>query len=264
VHSSSTLKHLETDMRFKGKTAFVTGAASGIGQATAVMFAREGARVVIADLLEEEGQAVARSINEGGGAASFVKLDVTSEPDWKDAIAAAESEFGNVHVVVSNAGISGMVPEQEKVDYFDRLVAIHLRGTFLAIRHGGKSIARSGGGAIVTVSSVAAYMGMPGLHMGYCAVKAGILAMTRSAAGEYASAGVRVNAIVPGLLPPMRTSVVSADPQMRDAFFRTVPLGGTGTRDDAANAILFLASEQASYTTGTELVLDGGLLVYRA
>ena len=88
--------------------------------------------------------------------------------------------------------------------------------------------------------------------------------MTRSAAGEYASAGVRVNAIVPGLLPPMRPSVVSADPQMRDAFFRTVPLGGTGTRDDAANAILFLASEQASYTTGTELVLDGGLLVYRA
>ena len=251
-------------MRFKGKTAFVTGAASGIGETTATRFASEGARVIIADLLEQEGHAVARSINEAGGDASFVKLDVASETSWKSAIAAAENLFEGVHIVVSNAGISGMVPEQEKVDYFDRLTSIHLRGTFLAIRNGGKSIARAGGGSIVTVSSVAAYIGMPGLHMGYCAVKAGILAMTRSAAGEYAKSGVRVNAIVPGLLPPMRTSVVSADPQMRDAFFRTVPLGGIGTREDAANAILFLASEQAAYTTGAELVLDGGLLGYRS
>jgi NAD(P)-dependent dehydrogenase (short-subunit alcohol dehydrogenase family) len=156
-----------------------------------------------------------------------------------------------------------MVPDHEKVDYLDRLTSIHIRGTFLAIRHGARAITRAGGGSIITISSIAAYAGMPGLHMGYCAVKAGVLAMTRSAAGEYARSGIRVNAIVPGLLPPMRTSVVSADPKMREKFFETVPLGGTGKREDAANAILFLASEEAGYVTGAEILLDGGFLAYR-
>jgi NAD(P)-dependent dehydrogenase (short-subunit alcohol dehydrogenase family) len=250
-------------MRFTGKTAFVTGAASGIGEATARMFAREGARVVIADLLDQEGRAVAQSITEGGGEACFVKLDVTAEESWKEALQRAEQSFGAMHIVVSNAGISGMVPDHDKVDYLDRLTSIHIRGTFLAIRHGARAITRAGGGSIITISSIAAYAGMPGLHMGYCAVKAGVLAMTRSAAGEYAKAGIRVNAIVPGLLPPMRTSVVSADPKMREKFFETVPLGGTGKREDAANAILFLASEEAGYVTGAEILLDGGFLAYR-
>ncbi|MDK3022698.1 SDR family NAD(P)-dependent oxidoreductase [Cupriavidus taiwanensis] len=250
-------------MRFKDKTVFVTGAAGGIGEVTARMFAAEGARVVLADLLEDEGVAVTQAINETGGDASFVKLDVSSETDWRHAIASAEKVFGAVHVVVSNAGISGMVPDHENVDYMDRLTSVHIRGTFLAIRHGAKAIVRAGGGSIVTVSSVAAYCGLPGLHMGYAAVKAGVLGMTRCAAGEYARSGVRVNAIVPGLLPPMRTSVVSADPAMRKKFFETVPLGGTGGREDAANAILFLASDAAAYVTGAEVLLDGGFLAYR-
>lgn len=250
-------------MKFEGKTAFITGAASGIGEVTARQFAREGARVVIADLLEAEGRRVAESICADGGVAIAVKLDVTDEQSWKQAIATAEATFGNLHVMVSNAGISGYVPDHESVAYLDRLTAIHIRGTFLAIRMAAPSIVRAGGGAIVTVSSIAAYVGSTGLHMGYCAVKAGILAMTRSAAGEYARAGVRVNAIVPGLLPPMRTSVVSADPEMRIKFFEQVPLGGTGRREDAASAILYLASSDAAYVTGTEIMMDGGLLAYR-
>lgn len=250
-------------MKFSGKTVFITGSASGIGEATARMFASEGAQVVIADFLQKEGQSVAQSIVDTGGDAQFVKLDVSQEEDWKAALCQAEKKYKVVNVLINCAGISGMVPDHDNIDYLDKLTSIHIRGTFLALRLGGKSLVRAGGGAIVTVSSVAAYTGMPGLHMGYCAAKAGILAMTRSAAGEYAKHGIRVNAIVPGLLPPMRTSIVSADPKMRDKFFQTVPLGGGGTRNDAANAILFLASNESNYMTGAEILLDGGLLAYR-
>lgn len=251
-------------MKFSGKTVFITGSASGIGEATARVFANEGAQVVIADFLQEEGQHVVQSIVDKGGEAQFVKLNVSEEEGWRTALYQAEKKYKSINVLINCAGISGMVPDHNNVDYLDKLTSIHIRGTFLAIRLGGKALISAGGGAIVTVSSVAAYTGMPGLHMGYCAAKAGILAMTRSAAGEYAKHGIRVNAIVPGLLPPMRTSIISADSQMRDKFFQTVPLGGIGTRNDAANAVLFLASDESNYMTGAEILLDGGLLAYRS
>ncbi len=249
-------------MRLNGKVAVVTGASSGIGEATARLFAREGARVVIADMLEAEGLAVAASINSEGGNAAFVPLEVSDEGQWQNAIEFAQKQYGDVHVVVSNAGISGYVPDRNSTEYMDKLSAVHIRGNFLAIKHGAQAIARAGGGAIVTVSSIAAYSGFSGLHMGYSAVKGGVLAMTRCAAGEYASAGVRVNCVVPGLLPPMRTSVVSADPAMRAKFFERVPLGRGGKREEAASAILFLASDEAAYVTGTDIVVDGGYLAY--
>lgn len=249
-------------MRLDGKVALITGAASGIGENIARLFAKEGATIIVADMLEAEGREIVESLKKQGHQAAYVQLDVRDEADWQRAFESGIAQFGKVDTVISNAGISGYVPDRESTAYMDDLMAVHLRGTFLAFKHGAKAIGAAGGGAIVAMSSVAAYSGFAGMHMGYCAAKGGILAMVRCAAGEYAKAGVRVNAVVPGLLPSMRTSVVSADPEMRAKFFERVPLGRPGERADAANACLFLASSESAYVTGADIVVDGGYLIY--
>lgn len=247
-------------MRLEGRVVFITGAASGIGQEIARLFASEGASIIVADMLEEEGRQVANDISARNRRAIHVPLDVTDEAAWIRAFAAATEHFGKVDAVVSNAGISGYVPDRGSTSYFDQLTAVHLRGTFLAIKHGVKAISAAGGGSIVAMSSIAAYSGFAGLHMGYSAVKGGILAMVRCAAAEHGRSKVRINAVVPGLLPPMRTSVVSADPEMRAKFFERVPLGRGGERRDAAYASLYLTSDESAYVTGADIVVDGGYL----
>ena len=249
-------------MRFRNKVVMVTGGASGIGEACIRMFAAEGASVVVADLLDEEAGALCRAIRAEGGVATFIHLDVSQEGQWSAAIYELREKLGRLDVLVNSAGISGFVHDRENTAYLDRIMAIHLRGCFLAIKHGAPAIARSGGGAIVTLSSIAAYEGFEGQHMGYNAAKAGVLAMTRCAAGEYARQGVRVNSVVPGLMTPMRTSVVSADPVMRARFFERVPINREGTAEEAAKAVLFLSSDEASYLTGADLVVDGGYTAY--
>ncbi len=253
-------------MRFRNKVVMVTGGASGIGEACVRLFAAEGASVVVADLLDEEAGALCREIEEGGkiagGGATCVHLDVAQETQWSAAIDAVHEKYGRLDVLVNSAGISGFVHDRDSTEYLDRIMAIHLRGCFLAIKYAASAIARSGGGAIVTLSSIAAYEGFNGQHMGYNAAKAGVLAMTRCAAGEYARQGVRVNSVVPGLMTPMRTSVVSADPIMRARFFERVPINREGTAQEAAKAVLFLSSDDASYLTGTDLVVDGGYTAY--
>ena len=247
-------------MRLNDKVALISGAAHGMGEATARLFAREGAKVIIADVLEREGETVAQSIVANGGSAMFVRLDVAEEPQWIAAIAATIARYGRLDVLVNNAGISGAVPDRMSTEYFDRLMSINARGTFLGVKYAVAEMQKTGGGAIVNLSSISGFVGQAFVHMGYNAAKAAIRVLTKSAAVQYGKDGIRVNSVHPGMMPPMLTSVTAADPALREKVLATVPLGRAGTADEAAWAVLFLASDEASYITGTELVVDGGYL----
>ena len=247
-------------MRLKNKVALITGAAHGMGEATARLFAREGAKVIVADVLEREGETVVQSIVANGGSAMFVRLDVAEEQQWIAAMAATIARHGRLDVLVNNAGISGAVPDRMSTEYFDRLMSINARGTFLGVKYAVAEMQKTGGGAIVNLSSISGFVGQAFVHMGYNAAKAAIRVLTKSAAVQYGKDGIRVNSVHPGMMPPMLTSVTAADPVLREKVLATVPLGRAGTADEAAWAVLFLASDEASYITGTELVVDGGYL----
>ena len=245
-------------MRLAGKVAMVTGGASGMGRSEATIFAREGARVIVADQLEAEGKEVAKSI---GDAARFVKLDVTREPEWADAIAFAEREFGKLDILVNNAGISGTYqPDLTSTEAWDRVMDINAKGVFLGMKHAVPAMKRAGGGAIVNISSISGFAGQHGVHMAYNASKGAVRIMTKTAAVQWAADNIRVNSVHPGFMPAMRTSVGSANPEWRAKVLRAVPMKREGRVEEVAHAVLFLASDEASYITGTELVVDGGFL----
>ena len=247
-------------MRLKNKIALISGAASGMGESAARIFAREGAKVVLADVLEKEGSKVAASIVSTGGEALFMRLDVSDEEQWREAVRAMVKRYGRLDLLVNNAGISGGVPDRMSTEYFDKLMAVNARGTFLGMKHAIPEMQKAGGGAIVNVSSISGFVGQEFVHMGYNAAKAAIRMMTKAAAVQYAEDGIRVNSVHPGLMPPMRTSVTSADPKVREKVLETVPMRRAGRVEEVAYAILFLATDEASYITGTELVVDGGFL----
>ena len=245
-------------MRLHDKIALITGGASGMGQSEAVLFAKEGAKVVVADVLETEGQKVADSL---GGAGRFVRLDVTSEAAWQQAIAAAVSAFGKLDVLINNAGISGTFdPDTLSTSAWDRLMDVNAKGTFLGMKHAIPAMEKAGGGAIVNISSVSGFVGQNGIHMAYNASKGAVRLMTKSAAVQYARSGIRVNSVHPGVLPAMRSSKATADPAFRQKMLAGVPMRREGRVEEVAYAVLFLASDEASYITGTELVVDGGWL----
>ncbi len=236
----------------------MTGGASGMGRSEATIFSREGARVLVADVLEKEGQEVAKSI---GDAARFMKLDVTSEPDWQALVAAAEREFGKVDILVNNAGISGTyTSDLASTEAWDRVMDINAKGAFLGMKHAVPALKRAGGGAIVNISSISGFAGQLGVHMAYNASKGAVRIMTKAAAVQWARDNIRVNSVHPGFMPPMRTSVGSAKPEWREKVLATVPMRREGRVEEVAHAVLFLASDEASYITGTELVVDGGFL----
>ena len=248
-------------MRLEGKVAIVSGAASGMGASEATIFAREGARVIVGDILEAEGKAVAEKIASNGGKARFVKLDVTREEDWQAVVGAAVSAWGRLDVLVNNAGISGTYdPDTMSVSAWDTLMAINAKGVFLGMKYAVPAMQQAGGGSIVNISSISGFVGQTGIHMAYNASKGAVRIMTKSAAVQFAEHGIRVNSVHPGMLPPMRTSKRSADPTWRDKMIRAVPLKREGRVEEVAYAVLFLASDEASYITGTEIVVDGGLL----
>ena len=247
-------------MRLKDKVALVTGGAHGMGEATVRLFAHEGAKVVIADVLEREGNEVAASIAARGGDVQFMRLDVAEEPQWVEAVARIVARYGRLDVLVNNAGISGGVHERLSTEQFDRLIAINARGTFLGIKHAIPAMQKAGGGSIVNQSSISGFVGQEFVHMGYNAAKGAVRLLTKSAAVQYGKDGIRVNSVHPGFMPPMLTSVTSADPAVRERVFATLPLGRPGRVEEVAYAILFLACDEASYITGTELVVDGGFL----
>ncbi len=245
-------------MRLAGKVALVSGAASGMGRSEAEIFAREGAKVIVADVLEAEGKQVADKI---GAAARFVKLDVTSEAEWDAAVKAAVSAFGKLDVLVNNAGISGTIdPDMLSSTAWDRVMAVNAKGVFLGMKYAIPEMKKAGGGAIVNISSISGFVGQSGVHMAYNASKGAVRIMTKTAAVQHAADGIRVNSVHPGMLPPMRSSKGSADPEWRARMIRAVPMKREGRVEEVAHAVLFLASDEASYITGTELVVDGGFL----
>jgi NAD(P)-dependent dehydrogenase (short-subunit alcohol dehydrogenase family) len=247
-------------MRLKDKVALITGAAHGMGESMARLFVREGAKVVLADVLEREGAQVAGSIAEEGGDAAFVALDVSDEAQWRRVIGATVVRHGRLEVLVNNAGISGGVHDRLSTEHFDRLLAVNARGTFLGMKHAIPEMQKRGGGAIVNISSISGLVGQDFVHMGYNGAKAAIHVMTKSAAVQFGKDGIRVNSVHPGYMPPMLTSVTSADPAVRAKALANLPLGRAGRPEEVANAVLFLASDEASYITGAELVVDGGYL----
>jgi len=245
-------------MRLGGKVALISGGASGMGQSEAVIFAKEGAKVVVADVLEADGRQVADSL---GGTGRFVRLDVTSETGWQEAVAATLSHFGRLDILVNNAGISGTFdPDTLSTSAWDRLMDVNAKGVFLGMKHAIPLMEQAGGGAIVNISSVSGFVGQKGIHMAYNASKGAVRLMSKSAAVQYARSGIRVNSVHPGVMPAMRSSKATADPAFREKMLAGVPMRRPGRVEEVAYAVLFLASDEASYITGTELVVDGGWL----
>jgi NAD(P)-dependent dehydrogenase (short-subunit alcohol dehydrogenase family) len=247
-------------MRLAGKVAIVTGASSGMGAATARLFGREGAKVVLTDLLEAEGGEVAHSITSAGGEAQFWRHDVASEADWEAAVAATLAAYGGVDILINNAGVSGSDPDRFSMATWDRQMSINAKGVFLGMRTVIPVMQKAKAGAVVNISSISGITGQTFVHMGYNAAKGAVRTMTKAAAVQFAKDGIRVNSVHPGLMPPMRTSMLSADPKVRAGMLKAVPMGRDGRVDEVAYANLFLASDEASYITGVELPVDGGFL----
>lgn len=247
-------------MRLQDKVAIVTGAASGMGAATARLFAREGAKVVLADMLEAEGEAVAASIKSNSGEARFQRLDVASEKDWEALVAATLAAYGRIDILINNAGVSGSDPDRFSMETWDRQMSINAKGVFLGLRAVIPQMQKTGGGSIVNISSISGITGQTFVHMGYNASKGAVRTMTKAAAVQFARDGIRVNSVHPGLMPPMRTSKLSADPTIRAGMLKAIPMRREGRIEEVANANLFLASDEASYITGIEVPVDGGYL----
>jgi len=248
-------------MRLEGKVALITGAASGMGASMARIFAGEGATIVVADVLEEEGKKVVADITQANGAAVFRRLDVASEGEWKAAVDAVIAEFGRLDILVNNAGLSGSAAE----DLFDTaawdlLMSVNARGVFLGMKFAIPIMKAAGGGSIVNISSISGITGQHGIHVAYNASKGAVRTLTKAAAVQHGPDNIRVNSVHPGLMPPMRSSGRTADPEARARMLRHVPLGRAGRVEEVANAVLFLASDEASYITGAELWVDGGSL----
>ena len=245
-------------MRLEGKVALISGGGRGMGAAEARLFAAEGAKVVFGDLLEAEGQQVEAEIAEAGGEAVFVHLDVTSEADWQNAVDAAVERFGGLHILVNNAGIfDGGNVETQTVEGWDRTMDINAKGVFLGTKAAIPAMRESGSGSIVNISSVAGIIGSAG-STAYNASKGAVRLLTKSTAIQYAAEGIRCNSVHPGPIDTNMIREAFPDDDVREARIGLVPLGRMGDMSDVANGVLFLASDEASYMTGSEMVIDGG------
>jgi len=248
-------------MRLENKVALITGAASGMGASMARIFAREGAKVVVADVLEQEGQAVAAEITQANGAAMFRRLDVSNEADWKATVDSTLAEFNKLDILVNDAGLSGSaVDDLFDTAAWDRLMAVNARGVFLGMKFAIPVMKAAGGGSIVNISSISGITGQDHVHVGYNASKGAVHTLTKAAAVQHGRDNIRINSVHPGIMPPMRSSGRTADPNIRAEMLRQVPMGRAGRVEEVANAVLFLASDEASYITGAELWVDGGYL----
>ena len=247
-------------MRLSEKISIITGGANGMGAEEARLFAAQGSTVVVADLQQTEGMEVVKQIESSGGKAIFEKLDVTEESQWVSLIERVTSNLGDLDILVNNAGISGSYqPDLMSLEAYDRLMRVNARGVFLGIKYAAEPMLKSGSGSIVNISSISGMVGQEYTHMGYNASKGAVRIMTKSAAVQYAAKGIRVNSVHPGMMPPMTTSVGTAAPETREVMLKEVPMNRFGLVEEVANAVLFLASDEASYITGVELTVDGGL-----
>jgi NAD(P)-dependent dehydrogenase (short-subunit alcohol dehydrogenase family) len=242
-----------------GKAALVTGAASGIGRATALALAREGARVVVADVDVGEGEKTVAAILEKGGEARFLRTDVTREPEVEALVAGTVEHWGRLDCAVNNAGTTGrggMIPGFS-LEEWNRTLAINLTGVFLCLKHQLPVMQKQGEGAIVNMASGAGVVAVPGLAP-YCASKHGVLGLTKTAAVENARSGVRVNAICPGSTDtPMLRAAMAQDPRMEKLILANQPGGRLGLPEEIAEAAVWLCSDRASFVSGETMLVDG-------
>ena len=251
---------MDTDMN--SKVAFVTGGGSGLGRATCEAFAANGASVVVADIDEEGGRETVASIEEAGSTATFVSCDVTDESSVKDAIASAVDTYGGLDYAYNNAGTEGnqMKVGDMDTDEFRRVVELNLFGVFHCIRHEIPAMLERGGGVIVNTSSTAGLRGYPQLAP-YTASKHGVAGLTKAVALEYGEQGIRVLSIHPSAIEtPMVARAMEDNPDMKDALENDQPMGRIGQPDEIAQVVVFLCSDGASFMTGSQIVVDGGLL----
>lgn len=243
--------------RCEGKVALISGGARNIGGASARMLVAEGAKVVIGDLLDEEGQALADELCQisGGETARYVHLDVTSDEDWRAAVAYTLAEFGTLNVLFNNAGIfNGGQLQRYKQAQWQEMLDVNLTGPFLGMRAATDALIAAGGGSIINTSSIEGLRGTPWAH-GYVASKWGLTGLTKSAAMELAPHGIRVNSLHPGRISTPATDQMPAD-------LIPIPLGRPGTPEEVAAFVVFLASDESSFTTGSEFVVDGGTVMH--
>ncbi len=248
--------------RLDGKVAVITGAGSGIGRAAASLFATEGAQVVVADVATDRAEAVAEEIGSVGGSAIHVGVDVAEAASVGAMVAAAVAAYGGLHVMFNNAGIfpgddGGLLDTPSET--WHRVLDVNLKGVWLGCRAAVPAMLASGGGSIVNVASFVALVGAATAQTAYTASKGGVLAMTRELAVEYARQGIRANSICPGPIETPLLAELLADPARRERRLVHIPLGRFGHPEEIANAALFLASDDASFVTGSALVVDGGI-----
>ena len=245
--------------RLDGKVALISGGARGQGAEEARLMAEEGAKVVFGDILDDQGKQVEASITEAGRDATYVHLDVTRESEWKSAVATAVRKYGGLHVLVNNAGILIRKSiEDTTEEEWDRIMAVNVKGVFLGTKHAIPAMRSSGGGSIVNISSTAGIVGSLEGSPSYTATKGAVRLFTKSTAIQHAKDGIRCNSVHPGPIDTEMIRDTTTDPDRWAARLRRLPMGRVGTAADIAYGVLYLASDEASFVTGTELVIDGG------
>ncbi len=246
--------------KLEGKVAIITGASSGIGEATSTLFSQEGCSVVMADISDTKGKSLAESIKKSGGRAIYVHADVSDPSQVENLVKAAVKEYGRLDIVFNNAGIEGPTTKTEDypLEMFDKVININLKGVFYGTKYSVGELRKAGGGAIINTASIAGLVGFTNL-CAYAASKGGIVQLTRSTALEYAKDGIRVNAIAPGVIEtPMVMRASESDPEMMEGVKKAHPIGRMGKPEEIARAALYLASDDSSFVTGTVLTVDGG------
>ena len=245
--------------RLAGKVALISGGARGMGAAEAALFTQEGAQVVLGDVLDAEGRALAERLSAKGHDAVYIHLDVTQERDWQQAVDLAVTRFGKLNVLVNNAGIGGPGRvEDVTVEAWDEVMAINAKGVFLGTKTAIPAMRRAGGGSIVNISSQLGLVGMDITSPQYASSKGAVRLLTKVTALQYAKERIRVNSVHPGPIVTPMTEKRRADPAIRDLMTSRIPLGRYGEADEVAYGVLYLASDEASFVTGSELVIDGG------